>query len=68
MTSGKCPKCARELTSITVQQVDLVDGTKHLRGGMFVCPHCDTVINVSLDPSLVAAALHRSSKRRTTIR
>jgi DNA-directed RNA polymerase subunit RPC12/RpoP len=65
MTIGKCPKCARELTSINIQQVDLVDGEKHLRGGMFVCPHCSTVINVSLDPRLVASALHRASKRRT---
>ncbi|MBA8880699.1 hypothetical protein FHW16_004424 [Phyllobacterium myrsinacearum] len=63
MATGKCPKCERALSNIKVQPVNLVYGPKHLRGGAFVCPHCNTVINVSLDPALVADALRRSSRR-----
>ena len=51
LNSGKCPKCEKTLTYVTVEHIDINQGfAKKWHGASYVCPHCHAILGVSLDP------------------
>ena len=48
---GKCHKCEKTVSSVKVEDVDVVVGfTPRWRGVSFLCPHCSSVLGVGIDP------------------
>jgi hypothetical protein len=49
---GKCPKCEKICGSFTLQEVDASAGIgqKVWRALTFLCPHCQTIVGVQIDP------------------
>lgn len=46
---GKCPSCQQLIGTINVQPIDAFEGTKTWKAGVFTCPSCTSILNVSLD-------------------
>lgn len=49
-SSGKCPKCEGNLSEVKVELISIKDNQRTLRGASYMCPHCNTVLSVGLDP------------------
>jgi hypothetical protein len=50
--AGQCPKCEKMVTSVDVDNVDIVRGGQTAwRGISYSCPWCHTVISVGIDPA-----------------
>ncbi len=47
---GKCPKCEKPVTRVTIDSVDVETGTKTYKGISYVCPSCHHVLGVVIDP------------------
>jgi hypothetical protein len=48
---GKCPKCDGIVNSIKVEHVDVtVNHDPKWHGVSYLCPHCDTILSVGIDP------------------
>lgn len=48
---GNCPKCEKMLTSVTIEDVDVVVGMQSKwRGISYLCPYCRTILSVGIDP------------------
>jgi hypothetical protein len=45
----KCPSCQQSITAVNVQPIDAYEGTKIWKAGIFTCPLCGSILNVSLD-------------------
>jgi uncharacterized protein with PIN domain len=50
MNQGKCPKCARVLTSVETDDVEMKVHHAIYRGLSYYCPDCKTVLGVGLNP------------------
>jgi len=51
MMSNKCPKCQNSLHRAVINDISLdVPGGKTWRGLAYVCPDCDTILSVQMDP------------------
>ena len=51
ISQGKCPKCEKTMTSVAIEDVDVVVGLQSKwRGITYLCPHCKTVLSVGIDP------------------
>jgi hypothetical protein len=49
--AGKCPKCENAVTSVSLEPVDVTQAfTQKWHGVSFLCPHCQTVLGVGIDP------------------
>ena len=49
--AGKCPKCENAVTSVSIEHVDVTQAfTQKWHGVSFLCPHCQTVLGVGIDP------------------
>jgi hypothetical protein len=59
---GKCPKCNATISKVTVESVE-VEGSKSYKGLSYLCPSCDCVLSVQIDPLAVNAELLASLKR-----
>lgn len=66
--AGKCPKCDRLVTAVDVYDLDIrVRMQSKWKGVQYVCPFCQTVLSIQMDPIAlkadtvgeVAAALKR---------
>ncbi|KKN57920.1 hypothetical protein LCGC14_0557510 [marine sediment metagenome] len=51
MTTGKCPKCDKIIASVTLESVTAgaLFG-KQWNAISYLCPHCQTVLSVQIDP------------------
>lgn len=51
ISQGKCPKCEKTISSVTIEDVDVVVGLQtKWRGISYLCQHCKTVLSVGIDP------------------
>lgn len=50
MSSGKCPKCDKQLSEIKAVPVKAVDGTIKWDGAVYTCPYCNVILGAGLDP------------------
>lgn len=50
--NGKCPKCEKTLTSANIAGIDLSagPGSTKWNGNAYVCPYCQTILGVQIDP------------------
>jgi hypothetical protein len=53
MEPGKCPKCETAVTEINISDVTLTSATRSVKGISFNCGNCNTVLSVSLDPTIM---------------
>lgn len=48
---GKCPKCEKSLSSVTLEDIKVVVGLVPKWNGIsYICPHCKTILSVGIDP------------------
>ena len=48
---GTCPKCGNTVTNVRIEDVDVIPGPyDRWRGIKYVCPSCDCVLSVAIDP------------------
>jgi uncharacterized protein with PIN domain len=47
----KCPKCEKMLGSVNIQKISasVIFGEKY-HALAYVCPHCQSILNVGIDP------------------
>jgi uncharacterized protein with PIN domain len=65
MSTGKCPKCERVLTSVSVEPINIGESPQvKLKGGSFVCPYCHVILWVGLDPLAMKADIVGEILRR----
>ncbi len=51
MNVGKCPKCEATLSSVNIEHVDVSQNFQsRWHGVSYTCPHCRTILSVSIDP------------------
>ena len=48
--TGRCPKCEAVLMHVNVQHIDVKAARTSWVGVSYVCPHCQTILGVSIDP------------------
>jgi hypothetical protein len=53
MEPGKCPKCETAVTEINISDVTLTSATRSVKGISFNCGNCNTVLSVSIDPTIM---------------
>jgi hypothetical protein len=53
MEPGKCPKCETAVTDINISDVTLTSATRSVKGISFNCGNCNTVLSVSIDPTIM---------------
>jgi hypothetical protein len=51
--AGKCPKCEAHLKRVKAQYVDVETPKDTYKGVSYVCPFCQTILSVSVDPLAV---------------
>ena len=67
--AGKCPSCQKVMPSVTLQHVVLkVPMGREFHGASYLCPLCQTVLSVGIDPlalkqDTVAAVLQGLGKK-----
>jgi hypothetical protein len=55
--SGKCPKCELEIAAVTAVFTEIkAAGQNSLKGVSYLCPHCQTVLSVEIDPVAMRSA------------
>ena len=66
--AGKCPKCEKLVTNVKVEDVPVTVGFQpRWNGSSFICPFCNTILGVGLDPiSLKADIVNEVVKRLKT--
>ena len=51
MTTGKCPKCGKIITSVTLESVTAGELLGEQWNAIsYLCPHCQTILSVQIDP------------------
>ena len=51
LNSGTCPKCGTIITTVRVEDVDvIVNLQKRWKGITYCCPSCNGVLSVAIDP------------------
>lgn len=48
-TAGKCPSCNALLSRVKAEHID-VEGKQLYKGIAYVCPQCDALISIQIDP------------------
>jgi len=46
---GKCPSCQQPIGTVNVQPIDAYEGAKTWKAGIFTCPLCGSILNVTFD-------------------
>lgn len=49
MDRGRCPKCNNLIAAVNVDNVDIIAAGSFYNGVAYLCPHCDTVLAISMD-------------------
>jgi hypothetical protein len=47
---GTCPKCDMRITKVTVEGVNVIGAGESYRGVSYLCPSCNCVLSVQIDP------------------
>jgi hypothetical protein len=52
---GKCPHCKTALHAVRLENIEVIVSPLIGKGGpyvgvSYVCPHCDSILNVEIDP------------------
>jgi len=55
--SGGCPKCNGRLNRVNVEHAEIVGGGTNDKGINYVCPHCNTVLSVAIDPLALKSSI-----------
>jgi len=51
MNTGKCPKCEKRLTAVSIETIDIKQGFQSAYHGVsYLCPHCHSILGVGMDP------------------
>ncbi len=53
MEHGKCPKCDAPVTEVNVSELTIHSAQRSVKGMAFNCGTCNTVLGVTIDPSLM---------------
>ncbi len=61
---GKCPECKASVMRVNAQAIDIVDGTRSLKGVTYNCTKCSTVLSVDIDPLALKAAIVTEVKKK----
>ncbi|MBS0249612.1 MAG: hypothetical protein JSR78_00925 [Proteobacteria bacterium] len=49
--AGKCPKCQNVVGNVRTEQIGITNMTGNtFSGASYVCPHCQTILGVVVDP------------------
>ncbi len=55
---GKCPKCEKIISRVKIEDVDILVGFQpRWKGISYCCEHCNTVLNVEIDPIAIKAEI-----------
>jgi hypothetical protein len=55
-STGKYPHCGKTLSSVNIEHIDITEGLQvKWHGASFVCPWCNVVLSVGLDPIAIKA-------------
>ena len=58
MNFGKCPKCEQVLMNVAIEDVNItVSFQPRWKGISYLCPFCNTVLSVNMDPIALKADL-----------
>ena len=49
MQISKCPKCEKMISEIKAVSVTAKDGQSSLKGAVYTCPYCHTILGAGLD-------------------
>lgn len=61
--TAKCPSCKAVASYVVVERVELRESFEHKYSGyVFVCPSCDGILGVGIDPHPVVAGTDTSPK------
>ena len=55
---GKCPKCEQHISSVKIEHVDVKEGIigpASWHGVSYLCPSCNSVLSVQIDPIALKA-------------
>lgn len=50
MSTAKCPKCESLISEIISLPVNAKNGNRNLKGAVYTCPRCHTILSAGLDP------------------
>lgn len=51
INSGKCPKCDKVVSSVTIEDIDVkVRFQSAWHGISYCCPYCKAILGVGIDP------------------
>ncbi|MDZ4252028.1 MAG: hypothetical protein U1A72_05585 [Sulfuritalea sp.] len=54
--NAKCPKCEATISFIKFEVVDISEHAQNIAlGGLYLCPHCNTVLGVGLHPEAMVS-------------
>jgi hypothetical protein len=59
MPTGKCPKCDTVIPNVIIEPIEVHEKINQLnRGGVsYLCPSCNTILGISIDPILLSNEL-----------
>lgn len=55
---GKCPKCEKMISSVSIEHVDVKEGVigpASWHGISYLCPYCRSVLSAQIDPIALKA-------------
>jgi hypothetical protein len=65
INAGKCPKCEKTITAVSVEDVSLNGGLRVTwKGFSYSCPSCHTVLGVQMNPLTLNSDLVAEMKGR----
>lgn len=57
MATGKCPKCGKTVDHAKTDPIKLKGGGKVWPGVSLLCPSCDAVLGIQMDPLVLKEAI-----------
>ncbi len=64
MIAAKCPKCDKLITEMKALPMPAKDGQETIKGAVYVCPLCNTVLGAGPDPYALAGEIARHIRNR----
>lgn len=61
---GTCPECKQSVQRVKANAIDIVDGSRTLKGVTYCCNQCGTVLSVDVDPLALKAAIVAEIKKK----
>ena len=54
-----CPSCKLQITTAKLETLDLIQAPTTWKGVCYTCPHCQVIISVSIDPTVLREEIIR---------